>query len=137
MKPNKIFVDTSFFKGLVDQKDDFHDESKKILTKLQDNSYEFISSNYVLDETYTLLRTRCDLDTAIDFHDGLGSGLLKLTLLRIEIDDEIFAWELFKEPWRHLSFTDCTSFALMNRLDLKDVATFDEHFARAGFTIFK
>jgi len=137
MKSNRIFVDTSFFKGLVDQEDDFHSDSLNILTKLQSGSYELISSNYILDETYTLLRTHCELKDAVDFHDGLGSGLLNVSLFRIEIDDEILAWKLFNEPWSKLSFTDCTSFAVMKRLDLKEVATFDQHFTRAGFTIFK
>lgn len=136
LRGNRIFIDTSFFKGLIDQDDAFHTQSVEILEKLQDKSYELISSNYILDETYTLLRTHCELKDAVDFHDGLGSGLLKLSLFRVEIDDEILAWKLFNEPWSKLSFTDCTSFAVMKRLDLKDVATFDQHFARAGFTIF-
>lgn len=137
MKTNRIFVDTSFFKGMADHDDDFHQGSIKILEKLRDQNFEFITTNFILDETYTLLRTRCGLEDAITFHDGLGSGLLYLSLMRVEVDDEILAWKLFQENWSNLSFTDCTSFALMKRLDLKNVATFDQHFARAGFTIFK
>jgi len=137
MKSNKIFVDTSYFKALADQKDEFHNNSIDILKKLEDLQYEFITTNYILDETYTLIRTKCNLQDAIDFHDGLGKGLLKLTLLRVEVDDEILAWKLFKEPWSKLSFTDCTSFAVMKRLELQDVATFDNHFAKASFKIFK
>lgn len=134
---SRIFVDTSFFKGMSDQNDDFHEESVNILKKLKGGDFEFITTNYILDETYTLIRTRCGYQDAIDFHDGLGKGLLNLSLLRVEVDDEILAWKLFKEQWSKLSFTDCTSFAVMKRLELKDVATFDQHFARAGFTIFK
>jgi len=137
MKTNRIFVDTSFFKGMSDQDDDFHEESIKILEKLSDQNFEFITTNYILDETYTLIRKRCGYQDSIDFHDGLRGGFLNLAILRVEIDDEILAWKLFQEKWSKLSFTDCTSFAVMKRIELKDVATFDNHFSRAGFIIFK
>lgn len=137
MKTNRIFVDTSFFKAMSDHEDDFHQDSIKILEKLGGLDFEFITTNYILDETYTLIRKRCGYQDAIDFHDGLGRGFLNLTILRVEIDDEILGWKLFQEDWSKLSFTDCTSFAVMKRLELQDVATFDQHFARAGFTIFK
>lgn len=136
MAQNKIFIDTSFFKAIVDQKDEFHTKALRILKKMQTHSHEMVTTNYILDETFTLIRVKCGLIDAVTFYEGLGSGLINLTLLRVEVDDEILAWKFFKNPWSRLSFTDCTSFALMKRIGLKTVATFDQHFARAGFDIF-
>jgi len=47
-------------------------------------------------------------------------------------------------PWRFfqkyadqkVSFTDCISFAMMKRLQIKQVFTFDYHFSLAGFDVF-
>ena len=100
MASNFVFADTSFFKAYIDQKDIFHPQALKILKQLKKTGAILITSNYILDETYTLLRTHCELKDAVDFHDGLGSGLLNVSLFRIEIDDEILAWKLFNEPWR-------------------------------------
>jgi predicted nucleic acid-binding protein len=45
------------------------------------------------------------------------------------------AWELFKSRNNGLdwSFTDCTSFAVMQRLQIKESLTFDREFEQAGF----
>lgn len=135
MTSKRIFVDTSFFKAISDKKDDFHDFSIKTLKRIKSEGYELVTTNYILDETYTLVRTRCGYEDVIDFHDGLFSGMLFLQIVRVGVDDEIKAWKFFLEKWSKLSFTDCTSFAVMKRLGLTEVATFDSHFSRAGFKI--
>jgi predicted nucleic acid-binding protein len=43
------------------------------------------------------------------------------------------AWKLFKDYSDHaFSFTDCTSFALMEHLRLKQAFSFDAHFREYG-----
>lgn len=133
MTLNRIFIDTSFFKAISDKNDGFHTASIKILKKIKSHKYEFITTNYVLDETYTLIRTRCGYNDVIEFHNGLFANMVSLQVVRVESDDEIKGWEFFLKKWSKLSFTDCTSFAVMKRLELVDVATFDHHFAQAGF----
>ncbi|RLE66049.1 MAG: hypothetical protein DRJ47_03380 [Thermoprotei archaeon] len=54
----------------------------------------------------------------------------------IKVDEEIFhrAWEIFKEQRDKLwSFTDCTSFAIMEKMNIKTASTFDKHYKQAGF----
>ncbi|MBI2933751.1 MAG: hypothetical protein HYY16_19075 [Planctomycetes bacterium] len=44
------------------------------------------------------------------------------------------AWKLFKRyDDQVFSFTDCTSFAVMNKLGLKEAFTFDDGFRKVGF----
>lgn len=52
----------------------------------------------------------------------------------ISQEDEEAAWQYFlKYADQAFSFTDCTSFAMMTRLGIKEAACFDSHFDTAGF----
>ena len=47
--------------------------------------------------------------------------------------DQRAAWEIFKRyDDKEFSFTDCTSFAVMERMGLLYAFTFDEHFEQTG-----
>ena len=49
--------------------------------------------------------------------------------------DESAAGDRFRErPGRRLSFTDCTSFAVLRRIGVEEVLCLDEDFAAEGFT---
>ena len=135
MKP-RVFVDTSFFKGLLDLEDDFHKKAEKVSRELEIKEAILVTSNFVIDESYTLLRVRCGLDAAKKLRELLFSGGGQIQIIRIQAQDEAKAWEMFLNPWKGLSFTDCTSFAVMKRLGLTQVAAFDDHFSKAGFKIF-
>ena len=52
---------------------------------------------------------------------------------RITAEDENRAWEIAKNyKDKTFSFTDCTSFAVCERLKIKEVFAFDEHFKQFG-----
>lgn len=132
-----VFLDSSFFKGLTDPKDDFYQRAGKIWQKLREQSESLVTSNFIVDETLTLLRSRCNLETAIKFRDLLAENSQIIKIIRATVADEGNAWQWFVKEWRKLSFTDCVSFAMMRRLGLKRAAAFDEHFARAGLRVEK
>ncbi len=127
-----IFVDTAFFKALFDPKDDFHKESERIWTNIASEKVKFVTTNFVLDESFTLIKLRCGKKMVNDFRHDLAKTI-KIKLVRSLPQDEAAAWEWFLLDWSDLSFTDCVSFAVMKRLGLEQVATFDKHFERAGF----
>ena len=135
MTSTNIFVDTSWYKALVDVQDDFHDEAASQSKRLLSQNCLFVTTNFVIDETLTLIRVRRSLEISLKFRDLLGDMSSVTKIVRILPQDESKAWEWFPKPWSKLSFTDCTSFVVMKRLDLKDVASFDDHFARAGFNV--
>lgn len=130
-----VFLDTSYFKALLDEHDDFHEKAVEIFSVFQREETQLLTTNFIIDETLTLLRARCGLGEAIKFRDMIGIGSPTLTIYRMTSEDEADAWAWFQHDWHNLSFTDCTSFAVMKRLDLTSVATFDGHFTRAGFTV--
>ena len=136
MATENVFIDTSAFKALADPRDEFHKKAQIIWKNLQQDKSKLVTSNYILDETYTVLRTKRNLTTAIQFRETMIDGLLDtIQIYRITVDDETGAWKWFTQKWSRLSFTDCVCFAQMKRLGLKRVFTFDTHFKKAGFKI--
>lgn len=136
-KNDRVFLDTSFLKALVDGKDEFHSLAETIWSDLQKKGVTLVCTNFIFDELFTLLRKRCGLQKALDARSFIAEDTTQLLFIRISIQDEANAWIWFPNDWSGLSFTDCTSFAVMKRLELTHVATFDQHFKRAGFTILK
>jgi len=134
MKP--IFLDSSFFKAVIDTDDDFYSKARTQWQSLINTNRSLITTNYILDETFTLVRVKCNLRRALELRDVLFKKKINLTIIRVTLDDDASAWEWFEKDWSKLSFTDCVSFAVMKRLGLTDVATFDAHFKRAGFIIY-
>lgn len=133
MGSNPIFIDTSAFKALVDEKDEFHQKALAIWERISEEPAPLLTSNFIIDETLTLLRSKRGLKLAIDFRDEIERGIDGIRILRVTAEDEENGWKWFLNDWRKLSFTDCVSFALMKRLEITRVVTFDEHFKRAGF----
>ena len=132
-----VFIDSSFFKGLIDPKDDFFERAGRIWVNLRNGETEALTSNYILDETLTLLRAKCNLETVLRFRDWLNDNSSLLKISRVTVRDEAGAWKWFVKDWNGLSFTDCVSFAVMERLKIVRVASFDKHFQRAGFRLEK
>lgn len=129
-----IFIDTSAFKAVFDQSDDFHDSAWKYWEKVQKEQITFICTNYILDEIFTLFRSQLGKESALVLRDKLALSPKSFKIVLVGKNDEKIAWDYFERlPGRGVSFTDCTSFAVMKRLNLTDAFTFDNDFKAAGF----
>ena len=110
-----------------------HEAACKFLSKIASGKYGVsITTDYVLDETLTLLRSRRDLASASSFIDKIRESK---SVRVFWIDDSLFekALGIFRKSDRKAwSFTDCTSFALMRELSVSQAFTFDSHFGEAG-----
>lgn len=133
--PDSVFIDTGFFKALVDGDDDFNQQAVKIWEKLREKKIALITSNFVIDEALTVIRIKCRLEKALKFRGLLVDNSHIIRIVRVTLADEAGAWKWFVKDWSKLSFTDCVSFALMKRLGVNRAAAFDEHFKRAGFKL--
>lgn len=130
----EIFVDTSAFVAIVNRSDQYHQKAKEFVTALEP-SVKFHTSNYIIDETITRIRMRAGHKPALNF----GKGIFTSRIYRIHYIDESIEREAFKifEKYQDqkLSFTDCTSIALMRRLGITKIFAFDEDFVALGFEI--
>jgi hypothetical protein len=129
-----IFVDTSAWYAVEVEDDVNHEKACKFLSLIASGKYGIsITTDYVLDETLTLLRSRRDLTSATTFMDKIK----KSSSVRVFwIDENLFekALDIFqKSNHKSWSFTDCTSFVLMRELSISEAFTFDSHFREAAF----
>lgn len=129
----KVFVDTSAFCALTIPKDQNNSRAKSIHQQIQERKPVLYTSDYVLDEVYTLLKTRDCHATAVRFMDQMSKS--HITILRMTDDIEQAAKAIFRKfDDKRLSFTDCTSFAFINHLGANTVFAFDEHFRYHPYT---
>ena len=99
---------------------------------LASNSSPLLTTDYVIDETLTLLRVRGERTRAL----LLGDRFFRTGLAEIHKITEIdltLAWETFErfadKDW---SFTDCTSKVVIEQLGITQAFAFDHHFKQFG-----
>ncbi len=128
-----IFIDTSGFYSLLVKNDGKHRSAAKILAGARSGVYSFVTSDYVIDETVTLMKARGFRHIIPDFLRLVNSS----NVCRIEWTDSERFEAASKFCTKHLdqeySFTDCLIMSVMKELGLKKILTKDEHFKIAGF----
>lgn len=127
-----IFLDTSAFLAIENRRDARHEEALKYQRTCIDKGSPLATSDYVLDESYTIIRIRAGHKVAVQFGEALrASRLLRIEHITAEIIEA--AWRTFKDYSDHeFSFTDCTSFVLMEQLGIEAAFTYDAHFKEYG-----
>lgn len=130
-----IFVDTGAFLARHLANDQHHEAAAAGWRRLAADRERCFTSNFVLDETVSLLTRRAGPAFAAERARALLASTA-LTILRPEARDENEAlrW-LDKLGDQSVSFTDCVSFALMRRHRLPRAFGFDRHFISAGFSL--
>jgi predicted nucleic acid-binding protein len=124
-----ILADTSAWYALFDEDDKHHERANIFYVR---NLFPFVTTNFIIDETLTLVKKRLGHRQAVE----AGKNLINQessSLITITPEDESTAWRIFQRyDDKGFSFTDCTTFAVMERLKIPSVFTFDEHFKQYG-----
>lgn len=128
-----IFIDSGAFLARYMGKDQYHEQAVATWEQLAVQSEALATSNFVLDETFTLLGRRVGNVFAVQRAKSVYASKI-LNIYRPVHEDEVNALALFgKYADQHVSFTDCVSFVLMKRNRNRRVFSFDRHFDAAGF----
>ena len=131
-----IFIDTGAFIARYLTGDQYHAKTIALWDKIIRNHEPCFTSSFVLDETITLLNRRAGYNFSADRADRFYASS-HLEILRPQLQDEMKALSYFRKfADQSVSFTDCISFTLMVKKNMKRVFTFDRHFQYAGFTIY-
>ena len=127
------FLDAAFVIALETTDDQNHQAAFEYWQEFLQSVTPLVTTSFVLDEIATFFNSRNRHNKAVEVVENfLGSKTIDL----VHVDDTLFhlGWEYFrKHADKRYSLTDCISFVVMTNGQIKDVLTFDKHFAQAGF----
>jgi predicted nucleic acid-binding protein len=133
MAAEPLFIDSGGFYALISPDSESHELAVEIMQTAAQERRRAVTTDYIIDETATLLRARGLTKLVAEF--------FRLTeesqALRVEwtSPDRFAAARKFmlKHLDQGFSFTDCVSFVVMKELRLTDALATDNHFRIAGF----
>ena len=131
---SEIFVDTSGFYALLAKDDDAHQKAADCVRNAA-GKRRFLTTDYVLDETATLLKARRHIEVLKPF---FAVVLNSMACRVVWVDPELFRMTHFiflKHSDQEYSFTDSVSFLVMREQRIKVALTKDAHFRQAGFEV--
>ena len=128
-----VFLDTGIFVAFHNTRDANHTRALELIRTLVEGEFgTAYTSDYVFDEAVTvaLVRTGRPENAMAVGRMILGEITAPLLAsLRVGEDDFKEAWRLFSQHAdRGLSFTDCTSIALLRTRRIESIISFDTDF---------
>lgn len=130
----KIFVDTGAWYALKNKNDPNHPAVYSFFEGLPASRIVCYTSDYVIDEAITLTRTRLKnhhvaANLAEDLFSEKAARLIYAAPGYLPRALEIYK----KYSDQFFSFTDCTSFAIMESLKIEEALAFDRQFTFEAF----
>jgi uncharacterized protein len=130
----EVFVDTGGFFALLSPHDPWHAKANRALKQAPANQL-LVTTDYVLDETATLLRTRRQPHLVEPWFRALSaSGHFHIVWMDEQRFDEVRRF-FTKHSDKEWSFTDCFSFCVMKERKIGQALAADQHFTQAGFQL--
>lgn len=128
-----LFMDTSAHYVLANRKDPVHGKAKQFLSSLSSQNVIIVVTNFIIAEIYTLILRRLGRENAIQYVSNLS---MSSWIIRVSEEDEKTGWNiLLRYQDKDFSYVDAVSFAVMERLKIKEIFAFDEHFEQYGFRL--
>lgn len=130
-----IFIDTGAWVALADAADKYHAQALAIRQRLLDETIGWLTTNFVVAESFTLLPRKLGHTSAHEFLKTIREWE-RLTCFSASRDLELQAEELLRHyADQDFSYVDAISFATMKQFDVAEAFAFDHHFLVAGFTL--
>lgn len=127
-----IFIDTGFIIAFFneDDKNHLHAQNTIKMTLTKDSLIKFYFSDYIFDELITLLKIRKVSNESIQ---EIGDKILNSKIWKlIKITERDFeqAWKMIKKYQdKEWSFTDTSSFILIENYKIPFYLSYDKHFS--------
>ena len=132
----QVFIDTWGWLNLFNRKERQHQHVSQFYKDMRTASIGIVTTDYVLDEVYTMLFKRVPFETAQNALESLSQaindGFIRLEWIspgRFEVSKAL-RLKFHDKP--DISFTDLTSMAVMQELGIAEIVTGDSHFTHVG-----
>jgi predicted nucleic acid-binding protein len=129
----RLFIDTWGWLVLEDSRDPSHQAASRTYSEAAKTSGNVVTTNFVLDETISLLFGRRPFEEAARYTKGLLiSPFIKIEEITQSRFRRAFDLRLRFRDKLDISFTDLTTMIVAQDLNLKEILTGDRHFIQAG-----
>jgi predicted nucleic acid-binding protein len=131
-----LFIDTWGWVVIHNKREPRHYEVDALYREFRLNGGSIYTTDYVLDETFTLLFRRLPLPIAEEsvglLDEAIKEGYLNLEWVSPERFEEAKELRLRFRDKPKISFTDLTSMVVMKELGVSSILTDDDHFTHVG-----
>jgi predicted nucleic acid-binding protein len=132
----KIIVDTWGWVTLLNKREPAHRKVKALYNDLRKNDELIFVTNFILDETFTLFFKRMPFSIAkeamLRIKSAIDCNNIHLKIIDTPIFEEAIEYRLKLQDKPDISFTDLTTMAVMDELQIKNILTGDSHFLHVG-----
>ncbi len=133
----QVFVDTGAWDAIADSGDPNHELALLFRDEIA-GQCRLITTNYVLDELFTLLLINVGYRRTVAFKRQLDALVQEGILDAVWVSEDMVerAWDVFEQfnSDKRWSYTDCTSYVVMREHNIVEAFAFDHHFEQMGFT---
>lgn len=131
----RALTDSAGYFATVETRDANHRPARTIAHGLSEGHWRVYTTNFVIAEAHALILTRSGRTLATRFLSEMEQSR-GTVIVRARASDERRAREIITSyDDKDFSLTDAISFAIMERLGIAFVFTFDYHFAQFGWTV--
>jgi predicted nucleic acid-binding protein len=132
--PRRALVDTGAYYALSDRSERRHIDALAIRERLVRERWRLFTTNFIVAETHALHLSHLGYYYAQLFLEQLDQS--PTVVVRVSRADELRARQILRRyDDKKFSYTDATSFAVMERLGMTHSFTFDGNFAQYQFTV--
>ena len=134
--PRTVLVDTGGFYALTDVHDAYHVAANDLLNAFAIEHVRLFTTDFIVAESHALILARLRrIDLALAFLNTIYESE-RTMIVPVTAEDKRSALRLLNQyADKRFSFTDATSFVVMERLGISHAFTFDQNFVQYGFTI--
>jgi predicted nucleic acid-binding protein len=129
-----VFIDSGAYAALAIGRDQHHDVATRVFRQIVERRVPVHTTNFVVAESHALVIARSGRYAAWRFLQRIDASAA--IVHRASDDDERRARSIVgTHQDKDYTLVDAISFAVMERLGLREAFTFDRHFQQYGFTL--
>ncbi len=122
-----VFIDSDALIGLYNEKDAHHQKANKVIEQI--THHTLCTSNFVINETATVLSVRANQNLAVKFLSGIDE--LDLAIIHVDEALQRASWKYFQGiNKKGTSVVDCSNVVLMKKFGIPRIWSFDKFYRR-------